>query len=418
MRHLQLNYGNNMPNSKKKRLILLSNPNFAGDNNQLQGISLSVASEMEKLIISEAEFDVSILQAQDVIIIVGSHGLNFIRDIKTAQPKSLLIWVGHQWFAEFGELSIWPDVIAIPKSAYRDEIGEGIPDDTMLILTDGVAHCVNDETVMAEAMKFQPTLPSYEQFTNCVGVIIAGDAPTPAGLMKCFCPEEARSQAQFIAAHIKANGLGQERTAILILNGPRTGKHDPRNGVLISPDPHRTGLVDDSSQAFVDAFNAIFPNQVFFYDFQFGQSSAYKPVMNRVRQATQGAWYVPAESSSMVTESTYLSANEIPVFVYSPSSANETHLALVKEAENSGLIRMCDAPLVPGKQQGEVRSAGQQIAEAIACLLQIRCMKMGEIYSLLQTKSIFSKFVCDASTQTEQLESANAARDLSSRAIK
>jgi hypothetical protein len=337
---------------------------------------MAFAHEMKKHVISEADFNVTLLMEHDIVLLAGSHGLHLIPAIKAAQPKSLVIWAGHQWFTEFENQAIWPDMIALPKSAYRKEMAERIPDHSMLILTDGVAHCVNEETVMAEASKFQGTWASSELFTSCIGIIIAGDAPTPDGIMKCFGPDEARAQAKAIAAHITKNGFGHDQTAILVVNGPRTGKHNPQNGSLIDPDPHRSGLVDMSSQAFIDVLKSTFPNQVFFYDFQFGQSSAYKPAMHRVRQAKHGAWYVPAESSSMVTESTFLSAQGIPVVVYCPSSANESHLALVKEAHRSGLISMSEEPAAGGEKREVVRSPALQIAEAIDRLFQMRTVEM------------------------------------------
>jgi GNAT superfamily N-acetyltransferase len=347
---------------------MLTHPGYVGDNNQLLGIRMSISIDADCISIPEQDFNVDSLEDNDVVLLAGSHGLNQIERIKGAHKKTLVVWSGHQFFNEFSTLSEWPDLVALPKSACTSELRQLLPEYSRLIETDGVAHCINESTINADLVQFQGTLPDMASYSAAVGIMIAGDAPTPDGSMRYFSPENARLSAQQIVRHIRGNNLGDTQTAFIITNGPRTGKHNPDNGLVHSPEPHRHGISDLSSQAFIDVFKAAFPGQVYFFDFQFGSVSAYKPAMNLVSKATRGAWYVPAESSSMVTESTFLSSRFVPVVIYTPSSANDTHLALVEDAYRNQLVSKINESMLLNTRTA-VRFAAKQIAEIIESTL-------------------------------------------------
>ena len=347
---------------------MLTNPGYVGDNNQLLGIKMSISIDADCISIPEQDFNVDILEDNDVVLLAGNHGLNQIERIKGTHKKTLVVWSGHQFFNEFKTLSAWPDLVALPKSACTPELHQLIPKYSTLIETDGVAHAINETTINADLTQFQGTLPDVASYSTAVGIIIAGDAPTLDGRMKYFDPDSARLSAKQIVDHIRANHLGDVQTAFVITNGPRTGKYDPVSGLVHSPEPHRQGMSDLSSQAFVDVFKVEFPGQVYFFDFQFGSVSAYKPAMNLVSKATRGAWYVPAESSSMVTESTFLSSRSVPVVIYMPPSANDTHLALVEDAHRNRLVSLVSEPIQLNTRTA-VRFAAKQVAEIIEARL-------------------------------------------------
>lgn len=96
---------------------------------------------------------------------------------------------------------------------------------------------------------------------------------------------------------------------------------------------------------------------------------AYLPMMARTADAKRALWFVPAESSSMVTESSYLSTKGIPAIVYTPRSANEMHLALVEESRHSGIVSLLEnSPDVPYREQPKIQLASTQIASELSLL--------------------------------------------------
>ena len=188
--------------------------------------------------------------------------------------------------------------------------------------------------------------------------------------MLYFSEDDARKQANKIVSYVNSYfGGDAKHVAVMITNGPRTGKHDAQTGVLRTPDPHRSACIDPVSQAFLAVLEAHFPGQLFFYDFQFGQPSAYLPMMARTARAERALWFVPAESSSMVTESSYLSTKGIPAIVYTPRSANEMHLALVEDSRRYGIVSLLEHPTdLPYREQPKIQLASAQIAKVLSLL--------------------------------------------------
>ncbi len=405
------------------KLFLLTNPEYAGDNNQLQGISMTLAIPAERRSVPESEFRMEQLEEGDIVLLCGDHGLGFIASIKKSQPKAHVIWSGHQWFSDFNHLTVWPDVLAIPKAVYASKANL-IPSGVVVVPTDGVAHCINDASILDSMAKFKGLLPSDPSFTTHVGIVIAGDAPTPEKIMKYFDAEDAELQAMHIVRHMKDNGLGHKNTALLIMDGPRTDKHDPEAvcavGMPYAPDPHRSGHVGASARAFINVLEKEFPGQLFFNNFQFGEESAYKPAMHSVIQTalkkTSGfegwnaVWYVPTESVTMLAESAFLSGKGIPVIAYCPKSTNESHMEGVSDARQSGQITLWNEPLPAHVKWAGARPAAEAIAEAIQAFISVQEKKTvfsSDAHSLtaLGTFAFQSPSAVDSTmtpTQTEQ----------------
>lgn len=348
------------------KLFILTNSAFTGDNNQLLGIAKAFAMPCEQNFIPENEFNVSMLNDDDQVLVAGDHGIQIARHIKRARPMVHVTWSGHLVFQDFSTIEKihWPDIIALPGSVVTGHFIEKLPQQCTLVRTDGVAHNVDDATLVEALETFKQPLPSLD-FINCIGIIIAGDAPAADKTIQCFDQTDALKQAKLIAQFIKKNVMDLEHTALMITNGPRTGKHDPITKKPLVPDPHRSGISDVVSDTFVNELKQQFPGKVIFYDFQFGQTSAYQPMMHRVCQAEMALWFVPAESSSMVTESSLLSEKNIPVIVYTPASANENHITLVADAKQNGLISMIEHLEPTGQGKQVVRLAANQIADAM-----------------------------------------------------
>ncbi len=356
------------------RIILFTNSGFVGDNNQLKGLQYAIQAkikeQVEFLEVEESNFDIDLLNSSDFVLVSGSHGLAIADAIKQSRLETKILWSGHQYFKELNSLKHLPDMVALPGTALSESETAELEKNTKLIVTTGVSHCVNDDAVEEDHAKFKAKLPEHNQYPKQVGIILAGDAPTTDGEMKFFTEENAREQAAIIVKHLKKNDYDTSDTAIMITNGPRTGKHNPHTGNAHHPEPHRAGEVDASSKAFLDAFKeGVIQSQVFFYDFQFNDlkngPSAYKPMIKQVAESQSGIWFVPSESTSMVTESSFFLEKGIPVIIYHPSSENTVHLAHAKDAITQGFAGdIADEKVSLKPSQRKMESAATKIAEA------------------------------------------------------
>lgn len=364
------------------KIYLLTNPDFVGDNNQLIGIQLAIQANLkdqpcEFEHIHEADFNVDLLKDNDFVFVSGSHGLLFAEAIKRHDANHQVLWSGHQYFSELNTIQYLPDIVALPETALSESQKIQLQEKTTLIITAGVAHGVNDNTVLQDHAKFKQQLPNDAQFPKQVGIILAGDAPEPNGQMKYFTEEDARKQADHIAEYLVSHGYDQLDTAIMITNGPRTGKHASDTGSIRSPDPHRSGQIDPVSNAFIEKFReTMVHSQLFFYDFQFDElkngPSAYKPMIKQVATSQSGLWFVPSESTSMVTESSFLSEKGKPVILYHPSSQNSTHLTHAVHTVACGLALDIDNKESFELPQAATKSAATQISDVFCAQLELR----------------------------------------------
>jgi len=352
------------------KILLLTNTNFVGDNNQLKGIQLAIQAKLKEQCefqqIEESEFDANLLGEKDIVLVSGSHGLIIADQIKQSKPGTKIVWSGHQYFDEFNSIKYFPDIVALPGTALSGSDKTEIKKRTQLIVTAGVSHCVNDQTVTEDHVKFKGDLPDHARYPKQIGIILAGDAPTTEGKMLFFNEENAIKQAAIISSRLKAYGYNATDTAIMITNGPRTGKHNPDTGNAHNPEPHRSGEVDASSKAFLDAINEeMNQSQVFFYNFQFDGPSAIKPMMKQVADSQAGLWFVSSESISALTESSFVLEKGIPVVIYHPSSENPAHLAHAKDAVNQGFaVDVANEEISFEPSKGKMESAATKIAEA------------------------------------------------------
>ncbi|MDF1828099.1 MAG: hypothetical protein P1U39_07450 [Legionellaceae bacterium] len=358
------------------KFILITHPDFMGDNNQLRGIQSELKNKQiphaRFIEVDAALFDSNTLDEDTCVLVSGRHGLIKSDEIKRTHPDIKVMWSGHQYFDELSSVRCLPDGVALPKTAITEQQQAALDDKTQLVLTTGVAHCVNVSTVADDHARFQSQpLPAHAEFSNQIGIVLAGDAPTPEGEIQCFTPSDAREQAVNMARFIQTHGLDTPHTAIMLTNGPRTGQHNPATGELHTPSPHRSGQRDQSTEAFIQQIQDILEHATLFvYDFQFDDlktgPSAYKPMMKQVADSQQGLWFVPSESTSMVTESSFFLLSNTPVIIYHPPSANAQHRAHAEEAIQQGVAVTLDDALHQHRVHQPSRSQHTPAAHMIA----------------------------------------------------
>jgi mitochondrial fission protein ELM1 len=269
------------------------------------------------------------------IITSGDYGIEFIEQHKKI-PQLMFCHSSHQLTPQHQKLINKADIIALPihtiEAEFEKEVGKST---TKLVKTIGVAHNLTQEKIEE----------SYAQNKNSIiiqgpylGIILGGDAPTPEGKMLYYTQEEAEKLAEYVAQKAV-----KENFRILILNGPRTGKHDPKTGIE-DKSVHRNSNIDKVTQKFMQTLTSkgLKNNKDFqLFDFQFGSQSMYPTVLGAIAQSTENQIIVTGESTSMISEITsLLSPKQITIFTN--EAMNKNHFAHIESEFGAGRANILD----------------------------------------------------------------------------
>lgn len=347
------------------KLILITDKNFQGEIAQSQGIKNAIEKKegrsFETITIECSELSSFLKEIQpeeSLIIASGLTGLeatNFLK--KHFGPQRIkVVWSGHLFFDKFKDKDIkyFPDIIALPKSVITKEIEEFLRKKTLLVKTQGVPHTLTDKTVIQDVQNFKGKLPDTTG-KRVIAIMLSGDAPLPDGkTIRFFTKESAEETYDLIIAHENKKQPIDQDTLFLVTNAPRTGLYDISTSKPKEPSPHRTGKVDEISQAFIDQLKKHNVNFIF-YDYQFPTNaenpSAYKPMIQKVCDS-KGIFYIPSASTSMVIEASYISRKGGNVTIYrSNTSENDDHVSHLMDAYHYGGIGILekDGTFLPPK---------------------------------------------------------------------
>lgn len=358
-------------------LYLIYDSSRAGEKNQVLGVANALKRDLPTNTL-QLEFD---LKKKDefltdvrsnikhgsnkkgIVIAAEVESINILRELG-AQNNLVISHSSHQWTKDHARLKDVADVVALPRYVVSAEAKDSIESPhTMLVQMTGVPHNLSKDSIHEAYQYSKNSIPNSDKY---VGVILGGDAETPDKQMKYYMSEEAIRLANYLVPIIK-----EKKAHLLILNGPRTGKHEPLSGKLIETS-HRNGQLDAVTRAFIQTLKSEGLNQgqdFTLFDFQFGKASAYPAVLGALA-ATQSPLYVAGESTSMVSES----ADCLPglVIAYTNGAMNNNHVMHVLSELSAGRInvleyrgqqwRLQNAPSVDKKAS---QSAAQSVADAI-----------------------------------------------------
>ncbi|KAB2834674.1 MAG: hypothetical protein F9K49_04865 [Caedimonadaceae bacterium] len=286
-----------------EKLILLSSHDNAGDHNQLlgiagafKGLSPNVTVEDINTKTTSASVIKEMVTPDDKTIVIGSGegGILGIQDL-TPQKNLVICLASHMILDGYSN----PDLInkvnflALPVHA-SDTLAAVWKD--KLINTTGVAHNRSSEDPLKAYKLGKGTLPA--SCPSYLAVYLGGDAPTPPPqkMIRLFTEAEAQKLADYVAKNAGDS-------CILVLNGPRTGKHDANLQEIATA--HRDGKLDHVTAAFKEKLESqIAPEKVKIYNFQFGQDLGYNTfdlVLGALLK-TKGKILVPGESTSVISE--------------------------------------------------------------------------------------------------------------------
>lgn len=331
-------------NAQAATLYILSNHENAGDHNQALGIAASYQTLTQyktKVIDLNAKVDTPLSIKEKIeadlvngkVIVVGT-GEGGIKEIKklTPNPDLMICLASHMFLKDLADPTVLGKVnfIALPShipTADKLQLG------SKLIETTGVAHNRHAEVADTLYKKWGKMLPLTCK--KYIGVALGGDAPTPSHKINFFTEDDATKLAQYITKHAK-------NACVVIVNGPRTGKHD-KNGTEILT-AHKDGKLDSITSKFKNLLEAkLDAKNVKVFDFQFNKKTPYNAfdLMAGAVRATKGTMIVPGESTSTISEAIDL----IPhghVVVYNNSAMNESHKTHVQSELAAGRISILE----------------------------------------------------------------------------
>ncbi len=352
-------------------VYFIANPTNVGDTNQLKGIERALKAkdlQMSSTFLESPEKTQAIKEAvaegqQVTVIGAGEGGVTGIRALEPA--KNLRVYhTSHMPLAAYKDPKFLEKIngIALPThTSLEEKAALG----TKLIETVGVSHNRTSEAADATYAKHKGDLPPAKQY---LGVILGGDAPDvpPSKTMKFFTTEDVLK----LADHVVRTS-GHDKAHVLVLNGPRTGKYDPKTQEE-DMTVHRKGASDPMTALFVRQLEA---NHIPYtlLDFQHKSPDSPAPAYENfdlvvgALRASKGLLLVPGESTSMISEAIDVMPHN-QVVVYPHGAMNAAHRAHVKSEFEAGRVWLLEsrgAILRPEGGKSVEPSAARVIAERV-----------------------------------------------------
>jgi hypothetical protein len=369
-------------------LYIYTDPKNVGEYNQLKGIAHSL-QQIASNTMKQEEFDTqqtqNLLKAitdnlnpdlgnRGIILAAEAHSLPVITALKP-QENIVIAFSSHQFNEGYQKLKDIADIIALPQHTLSPQDIKALSSDsTTVVQTVGVAHNLDRDTIRESYNQNQAKIPPANKY---LGLILGGDAPKPEGEMLYYTAEEAQNLAKYVAT-----GILKDNAHLLILNGPRTGKHDNK-----SKDPkvldtsHRNGVQDPVTQSFIAQLKEegfIEGENFTLFDFQYDQPSEYKTVLGALL-VTASPLLVAGESTSMVSET----ADCLPsglVTAYTHDAMNRNHFQHCTSEKDAGRIKLLEnlgdkwkITEAPHSRQDQINiPASEMLAQAIYAKLKAK----------------------------------------------
>lgn len=363
--------------SNESLILLVVNPNNVGESSQIRGVARYLKADLTKAHIEEvSSSDLSkafTLLAQyngtkNLVIAAGAGGINALREIKSKSPGIFSVYLSHQIYDNSNALLMTEhspngaNLMVLPKHVANSKFESLVTSSkTKLVRIIGVAHNLHKSDIESAYETQILSMPGTTSDKYAL-VIVGGDAQNPDGSWNYFTKNDAAKLAKIVQKSI------DENTYIFVLNGPRTGKHNPDTKAE-NTDAHRSANLDSITQTFADYFKNRERFHVF--DFQYGKPGMYRPLLGKMLHATNSKIFVPGESTSMISEivDSVGSNEKHQIFAYENSAMTRVHKAHISSehaagrinviSKNGGMIQQITA------KDAKEHSAAKAIAENI-----------------------------------------------------
>lgn len=319
-------------------LYLFKSLSYVGDNDQLQGAANSITKIFAKhnIHVNQIEtYESSIIIKEDSIALFSSvDGANKWYKIKNQQANTLSTFLTHQWWSNL--LKTFPDkdnldLIIAPQYTITPIIQESaIKNHVPILGINGVCSSLQ----RSDLIKAYESSSIIKNKTYTL-VLLAGDTQDTNGKWKLFTTSDVIQLAQVITKHYL-----NTKQAILITNGPRTGKIDPITGKETKA--HKNMETDFITKAFLTELARNVPSdKIQFYNFEYGKPSMLTAAMGAVLLNDNSSFYVPGESISTASQAiSLLPANSIILYMH--HAMLDSHKSYVEQELKLGCSSIID----------------------------------------------------------------------------
>jgi hypothetical protein len=244
-------------------IFAVTNKENIGDANQIRGLVSRIQDaigQKKNVVLKEmeySEFDPSkeiANQANDgkekLVVSSGIYGIDVIQKLCKSEVKNLTtVHLSHQLLDRHRDLfekesSCGANYVVLPEHVINDQIGQLASNSgTKLLTTVGVFHNLKLSDIEHELDMYRDSIPSSSKY---LAVILGGDVQLPDGTWQHYTISDVARLAVQVLDHAQKHDQ-----FILVLNGPRTGKHDEAGN--LDSNAHR-GNVDSVTKSFMDIF--------------------------------------------------------------------------------------------------------------------------------------------------------------------
>jgi hypothetical protein len=330
----------------------LKNDKFAGDTDQLRGVSAAFVKWCghKKVVCENKEVDMQDVatlpqaleasQAQNkVVFFVGPYGAEALLTLKKdSKTPFIAVHLSHQKLDVHDKIfktaanSNGADFIALPQHVLTidPDLEKALrASQTQLIATTGVCQGLTKDQLKKDYDAFKTQLPGGDDpQTPYLVFVLPGDSQSANGTDWLLASsDQANELAVQLATRAKENGQ-----QLLILNGPRTGKFQKKGEE--DKQAHREGVMDHLTASVKQTLDDKGLTYTL-YDFQFGKPSAWAPVLYVLKTHPGSSLYLEGTSTSMISQAlAHLSG--VSVVLYQHDGMNDAHYAHLKTEQEGG----------------------------------------------------------------------------------
>lgn len=270
--------------------------------------------------------DNPLLKSKNIIIGAGVSGSKAFHQV--IPPKTYNVLLTWQWLEDMKGLAK-DTVVVIPEHAV-DKNFDSIKGKVKLIKIKGVLHTRDLESVHKES------IAGIDPHTQLI-VMLAGDTQQADGSWILY----DESMITEFLSQLPA------REKILILNGPRTGKHKPEDsGIIVDQTAHRTTIDYITQITLNTAQNTLWK----VVDFKFGTPSLWGGALKFCLDHPQVGLVIPGESTSMISEALSLGIRPI---IYTHEAMTIISKRYVESLAQENQISLYPAFFIRGSYQQE-----------------------------------------------------------------
>jgi len=340
-------------------VYVIEDPNYLGDVASLKGAQRAITDKMSAAgwsvtpknysitDLNVMENDIEQSPNQNILLFANISGIDAINQLKknvNLSKKALMLHLSHQvWGDKHYSLiktstnPLGADMVALPEHAISKNFLNKInKSQTKLIKTTGVCQNTLPEECSGEYEELKTLFPVASRY---IVVMLGGDTQGPDGKWVHYSAAEAVNLAKEVATL----ALNDPEKKVIVLNGPRTGKFNPK---LEEQEVHNVGdALDSVTQAFMNGLRTSgVPEENYkLFDFQRETPSMWKATLGLLNVNPTGSQLIiEGGSTASISQALAVLDPTVSVIAYEHGAMNPTHLKHIQseyQSKRIGLLK-------------------------------------------------------------------------------